>query len=299
MRNRFLTGLAVVVVLLAGVAAYVGWQVDARRARVWDVPATPLAADAGLPGDVHLVARGAHLAQTRGCMDCHTADLGGQAFIDDPMMGHIVAGNLTGGRGGVLARYDDARLARAIRHGVRDDGRSLLVMPAIDYFPLGDADVAALIAYLRQLPAVDREFGQSHLGPLSSALLVFGGAPWISAERVDHAALRMVVPEATVSAGYGRYVAATCLSCHGTNFAGGIVNGPPGTPASANLTSAGELRGWSEAQFLALMREGRTPAGRQLAPDVMPWPAFAKMSDTELRALWAYLQTVPAVAKAG
>ena len=40
------------------------------------------------------------------------------------------------------------------------------------------------------------------------------------------------------------------------------------------------------------MREGRRPDGRELS-QVMPWPLFAEMTDTELQALWLYLRTQP------
>lgn len=280
--------LLVVLALLGGALAYAWFQVDARLTRTWDVAATPLTVGA----DDTRVARGAHLAATRGCVDCHGADLGGRVFIDDPMA-RIVASNLTAGQGGVLSAYSDAELARAIRHGLRRDGRSLLVMPTADYYPLGDEDVAALIAYLRQLSPVDRVSGASQLHLPARLLLAYAGAPWLSAETIDHAAPRAATPAAVASVDYGRYVASTCLTCHGGHFAGGLVNGPPGTPASANLTPAGRLRDWSEADFLTVMREGRTPEGRALRPEVMPWPAFAKMDETELRALWMFLRTLP------
>jgi len=286
--KKALAALLVVALLLIAV---IWWRVEARLARVWNVESEPIA----LINDVPQLARGAHLAQTRGCTDCHGDDFGGRVFLEDPLMGRIVASNLTTGQGGVLGKYGDAQLARAIRHGLRHDGRSLLVMPTVDYFPLGDEDVAALITFMRQLPPVDRELPGSRLGPLARLMLFAGNAPWISAETVDHTASRASIPAAEVSVDYGRYVASTCLSCHGGDFSGGIVNGPPGTPASANLTPAGRMRDWSEAQFITVMREGRTPDGRELVPAVMPWPAFAKMTDIELRALWAYLKSVPAV----
>ena len=41
---------------------------------------------------------------------------------------------------------------RAIRHGVKPDGRAALVMPSEDYNRLSDDDLGALIAHLRQMP---------------------------------------------------------------------------------------------------------------------------------------------------
>lgn len=292
--RRLVTVLVLLLLVLGGVAGFGWWRAEQRLNRHWDVAAPPLA----VVSDAEAVARGAHLAQTRGCADCHDADLGGRVMIDDAVVARIVAPNLSGGRGGVLARYGDAELARLIRHGIKADGRSAVVMPSLDYHPLSDADTAALIAYLRQLPAVDRMLGESRIGPMGRALLVFGNAPWIVAETIDHARSRETPPPPAVSVDYGRYVAATCLTCHGANYAGGLVNGPPGTPPSANLTPGGRLAAWTETQFVAALREGRTPDGRQLEPKLMPWPAFAKMDDIELRAMWAFLQSLPPVSAA-
>lgn len=54
-----------------------------------------------IPTDSATVARGRHIAVTRGCADCHGENLGGAAFIDNAMMGRIYGPNLTSGRGGI------------------------------------------------------------------------------------------------------------------------------------------------------------------------------------------------------
>ena len=65
------------------------------------------------------------------------------------MLAILSASNLTKGQGGVGASYTDADFVRALRHGVRPDGKSFLIMPANLYAHLSDADVGALIAYIR------------------------------------------------------------------------------------------------------------------------------------------------------
>ena len=45
-------------------------------------------------------------------------------------------------------------------------------------------------------------------------------------------------------------------------------------------------------QFTKVIREGLTPDGRQINPMYMPWKSFAHMNDVEMKALWAYLQSV-------
>ena len=47
------------------------------------------------------------------------------------------------------------------------------------------------------------------------------------------------------------------------------------------------------------MRTGVSPDGDQLDPEWMPWEAFSKFGDDEVKGLWMYLQSLPAVSDAG
>ena len=64
------------------------------------------------------------------------------------------------------------------------------------------------------------------------------------------------------------------------------------------LDDGGEgIGNWTEDQFIYCMRHGKymgLPKGRDLLPP-MPWPAFSKMTDDELKAVFAYLQTTKPV----
>lgn len=87
-------------------------------------------------------------------------------------------------------------------------------------------------------------------------------------------------------------------------WAGAITNtafsGPWGVDYSANLTTdqgTGVLATWTEEMFVRAMRTGKhfgEPNGRPIMPP-MPWPDFAQMTDEDLKAVYAYLKTVPAV----
>jgi len=48
---------------------------------------------------------------------------------------------------------------------------------------------------------------------------------------------------------------------------------------------------WTEADFIRALKTGLTPDGRILDP-FMPWGAFQGLTDTDLKALWAYLRTI-------
>jgi mono/diheme cytochrome c family protein len=229
------------------------------------------------------------LAIIRGCTDCHGEDLGGELMVDDPALGKIYATNLTRGEGGVGNDYTDEELELAIRHGIDTEGKGLLIMPSQEYFILGDPDLSAIIAYIRSLPPVDRSIPDPNLR-------LIGQLPPMSAEIIDHQAQRPPAPEIEANAVYGEYLATGCTGCHGQDFAGGPVPGrPPDFPIASNLTLVGNLAAWDEADFINALRTGVTPEGKVMEPEVMPWPATAQMTDTELRALWAYMQSLPAV----
>lgn len=284
-------GLLSVVALLFAVVYGVS---EARLRKTYDVAA---ATGLDVTKDPAQIARGQHLATAVAkCVDCHDQDLGGKKFIDAGPLGVIYASNLTAGKGGVLASYTDAQMEAAIRHGVRPDGRGIFIMPADEYQNLSDEDVSAIIAYLRTLSPVDREHGTSHLGPVGRALYAAGKLPFIPAERMDHTAASRAAPAAGPTREYGQYLVSVggCRGCHGPNLVGGP-SPEPGAPPAANITPAGPIGQWSEADFTRAIRTGTRPDGSKIK-DFMPWRSMARHTDDELHAIWLYLQTVPPVA---
>ncbi|HEY0141182.1 MAG TPA: c-type cytochrome [Thermoanaerobaculia bacterium] len=84
-------------------------------------------------------------------------------------------------------------------------------------------------------------------------------------------------------------------------WSGAITNtafaGPWGVSYAANLTpdSVSGLGIWNEALFIKTIRTGRHwGTSRPILPP-MPWQAFAQMTDDDLKAIYAYLRSVPAV----
>ena len=74
-------------------------------------------------------------------------------------------------------------------------------------------------------------------------------------------------------------------------------SGPWGVSFTANLTPDPEtgLGKWTEEEFLAALQSGRHQGrGRQILPP-MPWQAYSTLPEEDLRAMWAYLRTVPPV----
>ncbi len=284
-------GVLSIIVLAAAVIVAVS---EARMRKTYDVAAVT---NLSVTKDPAQIARGQHLVTAVAkCTDCHTEDLGGKVFIEPGPLGTVIASNLTTGKGGALAGYSDAQIEQAIRHGVRKDGRGLLIMPSDEYQNLSDADVSAIIAYLRSLPPVDRELPRTSLGPVGRGLITFG-VPFIPAARIDHKAppAPRTAPPVGPTTEYGQYLVSVggCRGCHGPNLVGAPGHAP-GEPASANITPAGPIGQWSEADFTRAMRTGTRPDGSKIK-DFMPWRSMARHTDDELRAIWLYLRTVPPV----
>lgn len=113
------------------------------------------------------VDRGRYLATVGGCSHCHTPGhfmgkpdaaryLGGSDVgFGIPNLGVFVGPNLTPDKDTGLGGWTDAQIATVLRTGVRPDGRILAPsMPWRDYATLTEADMTAMVAYLRSLKPV-------------------------------------------------------------------------------------------------------------------------------------------------
>lgn len=286
-RLGIILGTLFLLLLLSGAALYVlsGRALD----RTWSVSPGPLA----IPSDSGALARGRHLVTARlVCVDCHGQDLGGSVVVDGMPFGRFVASNLT--PGGVGATYNDADWIRAIRHGIRPNGKSLLFMPSEVFTHLGSEDLAAVIAYLKSVPAVVRSLPPTELGPIGRMLVATNKAPLVIARLIDHDAPIPPMPPEGETAEYGRYLVASggCMGCHGNNLSGGKIAGGPDDPPAANITPTG-IGTWTESDFFRAFREGKRPGNTDIHP-FMPWKTMGGMTDSELRAIYLYLKTVPA-----
>ena len=285
--GRALVGVLIVLLLVSGIV----YGASERRLRkTYDASVDSLI----VPEDSASIARGRHLVHAVvNCELCHGSDLGGAVYSSSAAIGTVAGPNLTRGKGGLPATYTTMDYLRAIRRGVRQDGRSLIVMPSEVFTHLSQEDLGAVVAFLQRLPAVDREVPRSRFGPVGRALLAAGKLNMLVAPKTPRFSAPISVPQDTTPA-YGKYLAdiSGCHGCHGFGLSGGAVAGPPGLPPASNLTPAG-LGNWQEADFVRALREGRRPDGTTLN-EFMPWKVFRGMTDAELHALWRYLGSVPA-----
>jgi mono/diheme cytochrome c family protein len=279
--------LGAIVALLAVAVVSLIVVSNRRVAARYDVPAESVA----VPNDASSIAEGERLYMSRGCGECHGARGEGKVVIDDAP-GLIVGSNLTQS----ATRLSDADFVRAIRHGVAPDGHPLIMMPSRDFWAMSDRDVGMIIAFVRSLPAVDHAVAPCELRPVGQVLHVLGLFPAVEAERIDHDAPRPAEVPIAATPEYGAYLANGCTGCHGEHLSGGPIPGAPpelGTPRNLTPHESG-LAGWTEPDFVKVMREGERPDGSSVDPKQMPYPVFSRMTDVELAALFAYLRTVPA-----
>ena len=154
---RFLGLALLAVVLLIGVAASGLWIAGGRRlAAAHTAPDHPLV----IATDAVDLAEGERLATFWGCLGCHERNGGGGIFFESRLGDRLVAPNLTR----VVREYSPAELERAVRHGVRRDGSSLVVMPSSMFAGMSDRDLGKVIGYLRSLPPVPDSLPPTRLG---------------------------------------------------------------------------------------------------------------------------------------
>jgi mono/diheme cytochrome c family protein len=276
--------VAVLALAIAAFVAYIYYASNREMSRVYavTVPSIPI------PTDAASIARGKYLVQrVSPCAVGHATDLGGKIVEDNFAMGRLLGPILSNGRGGLGATLSDQDYVRALLHGVKPDGRSVRFMPAAD-FRFSEADLGAIVAYVKSVPPVDRELPSLSIGPMARTLGLLVDFPLAPASKIDHAHVTFEPPPAPNDTAAGSYIVATagCRACHGADFTGG--GGPP--PGASNITPVG-IGNWTEQQFVTALREHKRPNGSTLS-DVMP-RVYGQMTDEDLGKIYAYLQTVP------
>jgi mono/diheme cytochrome c family protein len=281
-------GLIGLIVVAAGVIFFVS---NTKVNQTYSVKPQPLSI--AIPTDAESINEGKRLTQIRGCADCHAADYGGNPTFVSGDLGTISSANIT--KSGRVANYSDEDWLRAIRHGVDPTGRGLWIMPSHEFFPLSDGDIAKTIAFMKTVPPVTRDANERNPSFLARALVATNQIPLaviIPASGIQHSQKPPEAPAVGVTTDYGKYMSYVCSGCHNANYSGGPApDTSPGDPIPANLTQI--VKAYDEVQFMSLLRTGVALGNRQIPSNVMP-PLGANMTDTELKALYAYFKSLPA-----
>ena len=246
------------------------------------------------------------------CYGCHTsfdakgkdmpqllAAKGSGRVMADQGDFRVVAPNITPDPETGIGKWTDDELARAIREGIARDGRALFpMMPYRSFRNMSDEDLASVIVYLRSQPAAHNDPGTTHL-PFPVSRLI-NSAPQPVTKGVS-------APSPANPVAYGNYLVnavGVCGDCHTPRdqhgqpiaamyLAGGNLFDESGRAvASANITpDPSGISYYDEAMFVQVMRTGLVK-GRKLNV-MMPTWAFDGLTDQDLKAIYAYLRTIP------
>ncbi len=206
-----------------------------------------------------------------------------------------------------IGKWTDGEVLRAIAVGVDRDGEPIFpVMPYDLYRTLDRGDLLAVVAYLRTLPAVKRDYPKADIDPPMNLII----------RAIPEEAAFTKRPAASDQVARGEYLvtAASCIHCHteadngrpvGAPFAGGnrFLFPDIGLMRSANITPDKEtgIGSWSREQFIARFKDlspdkvARMPVKPGEPNTIMPWSDYAGMSEEDLGAIFAYLKTLPPV----
>ena len=309
MRKALVIIGCVLLVCLGGGAIFVGSRQNLR----FDPPYPRVVASS----DSAVIERGRYIVRDLApCAACHAdatqrrayatgADVplaGGYVFDVPP--GQFYTRNLTPDSATGLGAVSDSAIARALRYGVGHDGRALL--PFMEMQGLADDDLQAVVSYLRKLQPVRNEVPDHHYNLLGKVIRATALSKPVGPSSTPPA---LAPRGATVET--GRYLAESvslCWSCHtqrsqmtgavtGPRFGGATEFIEPDDPGHSwsppNITSdpgTGRLGRMTEDQFVARFRQGRILPGSP-----MPWQAFSRMNEEDLRAIYRYLESVPPV----
>jgi mono/diheme cytochrome c family protein len=244
------------------------------------VPVTPAAISfdgADYKDDAAKLAHGDRLSWVLGCKGCHGSNLqGGNVTKDDPNFGDMNAPNVTL----LIAGYSDAELEKLIRHGQPKDGREFWFMPVESYQFLSDADLAALIAYLRTFKPEGKQLPPIRIGPglrdqAAKGILV-------SSQGMLKRYREQAPPELGENHANGRHLAQiVCAECHNSSLQGfeGF------TP---NLDIAGA---YDAAELETLLTTGKGKSKPDLGlMAISARDRFAKLTPKERSSIIAYVK---------
>lgn len=314
--KRIIVRSAIVLVSLI-VVIFVGafGTVNVRWKRTFaDVPMPAIKAST----DPAIIEQGAYLAYGPAhCAYCHTdpknwprLDAGERVPLSGGFkfpvpFGDVYTRNITPDKETGIGNRTDGELARTIRYNVHADGRALL--PFMEFQQLSDEDLTAVISFLRTQQPVRNEIPEVKPNTLGKALYSFVFKPVLPATEP-----RKTSPTG-LSVERGEYLAnavGNCAGCHsersmtdgsylGPKFGGGgkfdNEKDAKYVFVTPNLTpdpTTGHITKWTEDDFVARFR-----AGEKIPGTPMPWKAFGRMGDDDLRSLYRYLRSLPPVQK--
>ena len=310
MKQFILICVAIVAIAIAALVYHVNGNFNRSVADLYPIPNYTVQPDSAK------IAHGKYLALGPAhCSHCHApieslpaVEMGKEVdmtggFVFALPIGNIYSPNITSDSETGIGSYSDGQLYRMLRHNVRADGQICLeLMP---FFNMSEYDIESIICYLRTLKPVKKERKPNEYNFLGKMIRTFA----LKASEPVGVPVDFVDRDTTIE--YGKYLSeavANCMGCHterdlktgafvGEPYAGGLVFHDASTQmwkyVTPNITpdsETGIMSAWSEEQFIERMRGGRI---HMTSP--MPWGPFSRLDDTDLKALYRFLQTVEPV----
>jgi mono/diheme cytochrome c family protein len=269
----------------------------------------PTGVPAGL-AQASLVERGEYLARAADCMVCHTTE-GGKPYAGGLgfklPFGMLYSTNITSDKETGIGNYSDQDFLNAVHRGIRRDGARLYpAMSFTSYTYMTDADALAIKAYLFSLPPVRAAAPANTLAfPFNQRWsLVF----WSTLFNPD----TRFQPDTSRSPEWNRgaYLAealAHCGECHTPRnpafaldnrrkFAGAVTAGWRAFNISSDKTTG--VGGWRDEDLVSYLSVGHAD-GHGTASGPMGEAvdhSFSQMAPEDVRAMVAYLRSVPPIA---
>jgi cytochrome c2 len=298
--------LGVVVVLVAGAAGFVA----VRGIPSYDVEKVELKVEA----TPERLAQGQRLASML-CNSCHldpnTGKLTGKKMEEASVFGEIYSKNITKDMEHGIGKWTDGELAYLLRTGIKPDGTFLPIMAKLAR--ASDEDVKSIIAFLRSdhawvAPDNTRQPDTKYafLPKFLTNAGLINPSPFTKTPIAN--------PDTTNLVTWGRYIVQDqleCYTCHSGDFTklnfdqpeksyqflgGGnkMDDGAGNVITTRNITMDEEtgIGKWTEEQFIQAVKFGKVPHGPALRQPMIPYMA---MTDSEAKAIYAYLKTVPKI----
>jgi mono/diheme cytochrome c family protein len=253
------------------------------------------------------VERGSYLVNSLlTCGNCHSPkgppqaiagkDFSGGLSWDEPPF-KVTAPNITQDKDTGIGNYTDAQIKTVLRKGVKPNGVPVaMVMPSGFYEIMTERDLNAVVAYLRTIKPVSNKVPDPvYKMPQGHPIPPGGDKPYTEAMLTDK-----------VKKGFYLATISHCMECHtpfgarGRDFAnrlgagGAEFPGPWGVVHSRNITSSKTkgLGDWTDAEIKRAITQGIRKDGTKLTGP-MGFDLYARMTETDLDAVVAWLRTVP------
>lgn len=248
------------------------------------------------------------------CVFCHMGSDGkltGKKMMDIPLeFGEIYSQNITRDEEFGIGKWTDGEILYVLRTGILPDGRYIPpYMPKLAH--MSDEDIASIIAFLKSDDPLVAPAAVPDIPAKPSFLVKF----------LSYVAFKpLPFPEEPVPGSdtanvveWGKYLAHNldCYQCHSADFktnnalepekskgyfgGGNPVLDMEGKPVpSANLTPDKEtgIGNWTEEQFVNAVKYGRVEGQPPLRYPMTP---YVQLTDNEIKAIFAYLKTIPPI----